>query len=385
VRKRIAVVYNEPQPSRYDNAGEAKAVLGVLNAVTAVHSSLLELGHDVSLVPLAAPPGEASRVFGQLSRSPDRDESAGYSHIPAGKLASLDVDLVFNLFEGFCGEPETEALVPEVLSELGIPCTGCPGTALRLALDKAKVKVLLKAAGIPTPDFQLLNHQTLHMFQLGYPCLVKPRGEDASHGITEGSVVSNFTDLARQVHYVSNAYGSGALVEEFIDGREFNATVLGDSPGTVLPVSEINYSLPSGMPRILTFAAKWEPDSPYFQGTKVVCPAELGACEREQIVQTALSAFRLIGSRGYARVDMRMDREGRLNVIEVNPNPDISPDAGAARQAAAAGMTYTRFIEKIVQMALEEEYHDHQDASHVKKRQASRDGDTAEYAGVQAV
>jgi hypothetical protein len=84
-------------------------------------------------------------------------------------------------------------------------------------------------------------------------------------------------------------------------------------------------------------------------------------------------------------VDMRLDKEGQLNVIEVNPNPDISPDAGAARQAGAAAMTYTQFIEKIVKLALEKEYRDAQDSPHVEKRQASPDGNTAEYARVQAV
>ncbi len=242
MRMRAAVIYNEPFPSRYDTTGEAKAVLGVLNAVAAVHRALLGLGYDVTRVPLT-PPLEQAGV----------------------KLRSLDVDLVFNLFEGFCGYPETEALAPETLSELGIPCTGCPGTVIKLALDKAKVKVMLKAAGIPTPDFQLLNPQTLHMFQLDYPCIVKPRGEDASHGLTIESVVNNFASLETQVRAISESYGGGALIEEFIDGRELNATVLGNCQGTVLPVSKIVYSLPSETPRILTFAAKWEPDSPYFR------------------------------------------------------------------------------------------------------------------------
>jgi D-alanine-D-alanine ligase len=361
MRARVAIVYNEPYPSRYSVAREEKAVLGVLDAVTAVHQAFLEIGYQVTRVPLV-PPLKSAR----------------------SKLVSLDADLVFNLFEGFCGHPETEAIVPEALSEAGIPFTGCPATALRLALDKAKVKVLLKAAGIPTPDFQLLNPQIMPMFQLGYPCIVKPRSEDASHGINEASVVSDSTSLLSQVKLVSGAYGN-ALVEEFINGREFNATVLSNSQDTVLPVSEIVYSLPPEKPRILTFAAKWEPDSLYFQGTKAVCPAEISADEQESINQIALAAFRLLGGKGYARVDMRMDKKGRLNVIEVNPNPDISPDAGAARQAEAAAMIYTQFIEKIVKLALEKEYRDNQDTPHVEKRQASPDANTAGYARVQAI
>ncbi|MBL7126505.1 MAG: ATP-grasp domain-containing protein [Dehalococcoidales bacterium] len=362
MRMRVAIAYNEPYPSRYDAAGEEKAVLGVLQAVAAVHQALLELGYHVTRVPLV-PPLEQARK----------------------KLRSLDVDLVFNLFEGFCGRPETEALVPEALSKLGIPCTGCPGKILRLALDKAKTKVLLKASGIPTPDFQLLNHHALHMFQLSYPCIVKPRGEDASHGLTEKSVVTDFASLKKQVRLITGAYGGSALVEEFIDGREFNATVLGNSQCTVLPVSEIAYSLPPEMPRILTFASKWEPASLYYQGTGAVCPAKIEAEAQDRISQTALAVFKLLGGQGYARVDMRMNQEGQPSVIEVNPNPDISPDSGAVRQAEAAGMPYPQFIEKIVQLALEKEYHENQGPSDATKRQASPDGNTAEYARIQCV
>ncbi len=107
------------------------------------------------------------------------------------------------------------------------------------------------------------------------------------------------------------------------------------------------------MPRVLTFAAKWEPDTVYFQGTKAVCPAEIDDEVRRQIASTAREVFGLIGCRGYARVDMRMGRDRRLRVLEVNPNPDISPDAGAARQARAAGMDYSQFIEKLALLALE--------------------------------
>jgi len=332
VRRRVAIVYNEPCHSRYDAVGEEKAELEVLEAVAAVQQALLEIGYNVIRVPLMPPLGQVKR-----------------------KLSSLRTDLVFNLFEGFCGYPETEAVVSDVLSGIGIPFTGCPAAALRLALDKAKMKVILKAAGIRTPDFQLLNPETLHEFQLGYPCIVKPHCEDASHGLSSDSIVNDFAALEKQVRFVSNNFTGGAIVEEYIDGREFNATVLGNSECTVLPVSEIVYSLPAGMPRLLTFAAKWEPNSLYFQGTKPICPADIGAEEQERITKIAVAAFRILGGEGYARVDMRMDQEEQLNVIEINPNPDISPGTGAARHAEAAGMSYTQFISKIVGLALEKQ------------------------------
>jgi D-alanine-D-alanine ligase len=362
MRMRIALVYNEPQQSRYDAVDEEKSVLGVLEAVDAVHQALLELDFDATLVPLVPPLEQAEK-----------------------ELRNLDTDLVFNLFEGFCDYPETEAVIPEILSELGIPFTGCPGSVLRLALDKAKTKLILKTAGIKTPDFQLLNPETINTFQLGYPCIVKPRCDDASNGLSAESVIHDLSALERQVSVISDFYGGNAIVEKLITGREFNATVMGNSEFTVLPVSEIVYSLPPGMPEILTFDAKWEDDSPYFEGTKPVCPAEIEAEEQQLIAETITTVYRLLGCRGYARVDMRLDHEGQLNVIEVNPNPDISPGTGAARQAEAAGMTYTQFIEKIVQLALDGKDDENRYPLYVSRRQTSRNKNTARHTRIQTL
>ena len=330
MRKSVTIVYNEPYHSHYDMVGEEKAVIGVLEALAAVHQALLELDCNVVHAPLVPPLERVEK-----------------------KLRSLRTDLVFNLFEGLCGYPETEAIVPEILAANGIAFTGCPGSMLRLALDKAKAKVILKGAGIATPEFQLLHPETLHMFRLNYSCIVKPRCEDASHGLSSDSVVTDFSALKKQVGFISATYGRSALVEEFIDGREFNATVLGDTEFTVLPVSEIAYFLPPDIPKILTFAAKWEPDSRYFQDTRVVCPADISTETQKYIIKTVLATFELLGGKGYARVDMRMDQKGQVDVIEVNPNPDISPGSGAVRQAEVAGMNYTQFIGKIIELALE--------------------------------
>lgn len=328
MRTRVALVYNKPLPSHYSPEEAKQAIENILGSVRAVQQALLDLGYEVSEVPLLPPLGEAAK-----------------------ELKNLKADLVFNLFEGFAGQPETEAMVTEIIAGLGIPYTGCPPEALALALDKAKSKKILAEAGFATPRYQLLGPENVSDFALDYPCIVKPCGEDGSLGISAESVVYDFSALERQVKLVSR-YGK-ALVEEFVDGPEFNATVLGNSEGIVLPISEIAYSLPPGLPRILTYAAKWEPESAYFKGTKAVCPAQLPASELEYIAGVARAVFRLFSCRGYARVDMRRGRGGELNIIEVNPNPDISPGAGAAIQAAAAGMSYAEFIAKIVSLALE--------------------------------
>ena len=357
---RIALVYNEPERSDYGAAEEYNAVEAVLEAVDAVHEALLKLDFDVTVISLLPPLEQAAK-----------------------ELTDLDTDLVFNLFEGFSDSPETEAIVPEILSAVGIPFTGCPGPVLRLALDKAETKLILKAARIQTPDFQLLNTETMSTFQLDYPCIVKPCRGDASNGLSAESVVHDFSALERQVSRICHSFGGDALVAKFLPGREFNATVMGNSELTVLPVSEIVYSLPPEMPEILTFDAKWEDDSPYFKGTKPVCPAEIEAEEHRRIAETITAAYRLLGCRGYARVDMRLDGEGELNVIEVNPNPDISPGTGAARQAEAAGMPYSQFIERIVQLALDRKDDENRCPVYVPRRQTPRNKNTARHTRIQ--
>jgi D-alanine-D-alanine ligase len=309
--------------------GEGRAVLAVLEEVEAVEQALTASGFPTARLPLCPPV--------------DRVRDA---------LEGVEADVVFNLFEGFDGFAESEAMVADLIAETGIPFTGCPGQALSVALDKGKTKELLQAAGVPTPRYQLHTLDTLLTFNLDFPCIVKPCKADASHGLSEDGVVWDEDSLRRQVEKVSTLFGGQALVEEFLDSREFNATVLGNGRPVVLPITEIVYSLPAPSPRILTFAAKWDVGSVYFECTRPVCPADIGPELRRQIIGTALLGFGLLGCRGYARVDLRLDREGQPHVLEVNPNPDLSTEAGVSRQAQAAGMTYGQLIEEIVSLAL---------------------------------
>jgi D-alanine-D-alanine ligase len=330
MRKKVAIIYNEPCPDRYNIMGEEKAVLGVMDSVRAVHRALYELGHQVVRVPLSPPLGHA------------RD-----------KLKGLKADVVFNLFEGFEGSPESEAIIAMTLPELGMVYTGCSGDILELALDKVKAKSFLQAAGIRTPLFQLLRPETLSQFNLMYPCIVKPFDENASHGLIAESVVRDSTQLETQVTRISRFYGGKALVEEFVGGREFNITVWGNREQSVLPISEIVYSLPAGMPSILTFDAKWESQSMYFKATRAICPAQISAEMCRKIETTAIAAFKFLHCSGYLRLDFRVDHNEYPEVIDVNPNPDISPGTGTARQAKAAGMKYSQFIEKILALAMD--------------------------------
>jgi D-alanine-D-alanine ligase len=328
---RVAIIYNDPVPDRYDAMGETKAIVGVLDEVAAVEQALTTLKYPVKRVPLLPPLTQVSE-----------------------HLDKLDIDVIFNLFEGFDGVPETEGEIAAMLAEKGRAFTGCPAPALQLALNKTKSMQVLQEAGIPVPDYQLLQPEILSQFRLGFPCIVKPATEHASHGMSTDSVVKDLGALIKQVNKVSALYGGKALVQEFLEGREFNVTVVGNGELAALPLAEVIYTLPPDMPRILTFASKWDPQSTYFQHTRVSCPTRNIAPQlRDDIIEIALSSFLILGCSGYARIDMRLDRMGQPHVMEVNPNPDISPEYGAARQARAAGMTYEQFIEKIVLLALE--------------------------------
>ncbi len=326
---KVGLIYNEPIADRYDVMGEAEAVADVLEEVKAVETALNELGYQVNKVGLVPPLEEVRRT-----------------------VQGMDVDVYFNLFEGFAGCPETEAMVAGMLAVTGRPYTGSQPCALSLALDKAKTKELFIATGIKTPLYQLMRAGEAGHLKLRFPCIVKPVGEDASHGLTAESVVNNEESLARQLEKICASYGGVALVEEFIDGRELSATIMGNHSPIVLSMSEIVYSLPPGLPPILTFGAKWTTDDVYFLHTDPVCPAQIDQELWNHVAEISLKAYRLTGCHGYARVDTRLGAGGEAYVLEINPNPAISYTAGAARQAAAIGLTYAQFIDRIIALAM---------------------------------
>ncbi|MDD5312507.1 MAG: ATP-grasp domain-containing protein [Dehalococcoidia bacterium] len=326
----VAIIYNDPFTDIPNQIGESEAIVGVLEEVVAVKKALLELGHTVQQVPLHRPLDNAINT-----------------------LASVRADLIFNIFEGFDDDPSSEPVIARWMEDREIRFTGNPSHVLELTLDKVRTKLVLNKVGIKTPLYQLLNSATLTRFNLEFPCIVKPQSEDASHGLLPESVVSNVEQLANQVERVSNSFGGIALVEEFVDGREFNASVLGNETLSLVEISEITYSLPPGLPRLLTFESKWFEETEYYAGTGVTCPAPIDSGLKKTISDIVLKGCTSVGCRGYARVDMRQDPAGDIKVLEINANPDISPELGIARQAEAIGLTYTQLIEKIVNLALE--------------------------------
>lgn len=268
------------------------------------------------------------------------------------RIKELKVDVVINLCEEFRGRPQLEANVAGMFEALGITFTGCPSKALTVCQDKFKAKAILNAFGLPTAKGRLVTSAD-QKIDVPFPAIVKPNQEDASLGIFQDSVVRDPASLQEKVAKIIDVYKEPALVEEFIQGREFNVAVLETDRLQALPVSEIDFSaMPESAPHICSYEAKWFEDHVLYTTTPAVCPAPIDDPLRERLHQYALAAFQAMGCRDYARVDFRMGGDGRLAILEVNPNPDTSLDAGYCRALTAAGIEYAQFWGLMIENAL---------------------------------
>jgi D-alanine-D-alanine ligase len=328
--KRIAVLYNvdyEDARPEVDPGWAARAEVGLV--AKSVASTLTEAGCEAHLVAV------------------DADLSAVRT-----RLAEIDPDCAFNLCESLAGDARLESAVPLVLELLGIPFTGSPPEVLGFALRKDRVKQRLEAAGIPTPAGRVLVRPE-DPCDLPYPLIVKPVREDGSVGISRASVVRDPAELARAVDVVAASLRQPALVEQFIDGREFNVALLGHPTPRVLPLSEIDFgALPEDVPRIVSYEAKWASGSVDDLGTVPVLHPSLPNTVAARVRRVATDAFRAVGVRDYGRVDVRLASTGVPYVVDVNPNCDLSPHAGMARAAAAVGIAYGSLVGLLVRYAL---------------------------------
>jgi D-alanine-D-alanine ligase len=270
-------------------------------------------------------------------------------------IGKISPRFVFNLCEEINGKCDLEMCVAGLLDLMEIPYTGCGPLALGLALNKFRVKLILRAAGIPSARGCLLPPGKASLpGRVKFPVIAKPVQTDASLGINSQSVCRDVAQLEKQVAYIHNVYRQDALIEEYLDGREFNVSVIGDRTPEVLAISEIDFrGMPDGEPRIVSYRAKWDEESAVYGCTVPICPAEISKRLQHRIRDLALRSYQCTDCRDYARVDMRTDARGNVYVLEVNPNPDISPQAGFARAARAAGYTYDEIILRISRAAME--------------------------------
>ncbi len=299
----------------------------VLDSVFATERVLAGMGHRVSLLPV-------------------QSENIDWLE----KLRDARLDLIFNLCEGLDGEGMGEFLVTAAAELMDIPITGCRSDVLAFALRKDRVNAWLAQVGLPVPAFTVAEIDAPLPEWDSYPAIVKPAGEDGSLGIYERAVVRDRSELEETVSELLPDF-EALLVQEYIDGREFNAAFVGHHR---FPLAEIDFSgMPPELPRIVSYSAKWESGSPADNGSVPLCPAPIDADTEARILETAEAAWLAVtAGEGYGRVDLRLGADGRPYVIEVNPNPDFTPEAGLARMAGVAGWSYDELVANVCKLAL---------------------------------
>jgi D-alanine-D-alanine ligase len=268
-------------------------------------------------------------------------------------LARADADLFFNLTESYAGDDTMDMNLAGYLDLLGKPYTGAGPHALYLAQDKALAKKIFAFHGIRTPFFATSYKGKLdHSHDIAFPLIVKPTSEDGSIGIDAGSVVGSVKELMERIHYIHEEFDAPALIEEYIEGREMYAAVLGNENPEVLPMIELDLSrLPEGTPKIAGKEVKWEKDTEHYRVTKSAPAEDLDEDTLHRLSETALAVYQALKLRDYGRIDMRLTPKGEIYVIEANPNPWLATGAEFSMAAKKAGRSYTQLIGDIVELA----------------------------------
>ena len=344
--KKITIIYDESSLDITSEielafsgklASDVKASLidtsttSVVEQVDTVAAVLTEAGHNVSTI-------IASSDINQLIENLQQEKP----------------DLVFNFCESIEGDSFQEMNAAGLYELLNIEYTGSNPLALGSCLNKVRAKEVLIFHKLNVPSFRVFNSpDEVSRKKLSFPAIAKPIHEDASIGISNASVVNDHEHLQTLLVDMLKKFDQPILVEQYVEGREFNVAIVGNEEVVALPVSEIDFStMPEGYHHIVSYQAKWMPESVEYKSTVPICPAKISHRLEEKIKNTAIRAYQAMQCRDYARVDMRVDRTGKVFVLEVNPNPDLSPSgSGFARSAAAFGWTYSQLINNIVQSA----------------------------------
>ncbi len=329
----IAFAYNvrHYDPLQNREKAEAEAEFDSPETIKLIKNTITKLGHRVFLV--------------------EANESA-YSKF---KRLRPKIHLVFNYSEGLRGM-DREAQIPTILEMLGLPHTGGSPLSYAIGLNKVKTKEILAAHKILTPAWQVFkNHQDKILKHLKFPLIVKPQSEGSSKGIVVKSLVFNEEQLRQRVKEEIRKYKQPALVEEFLDGREFTVGVLGYPP-KILPIVEIKFDeLPEGMPKFDHYEAKWIYDNPQFKSDPLVCPAKISKKLEKEINDSIIQAFDVLELADWARFDIRLDRFGRPNILEVNCPPGIIPDpkenSRFPRAAKTAGLSFPKLLQTVIDSA----------------------------------
>jgi D-alanine-D-alanine ligase len=329
--RRILMLTMEEHVPPESTAGLRDHEIGAWKTEYDVRVTLEELGHDVTLLGIEGD-------FEQIQQA----------------IRELRPHIVVNLLEKFGG---TEELVPYVLGYLelvGQPYTGCGPLGMMFSNDKARQRKVLRHHRIAAPDFAIVRRRRAvrRPPRLEFPLIVKSLTEHGSAGIAQASVVTSDEALADRVAYIHDSRGADAIVEQFIEGRELYVGILGNERLTALPVWELSFQkLREGAPQIATERLKW--DTRYQRRVGVrTGQADLDDSESQAIQRLCKRAYRVLEQTGYARMDLRMDPEGRVYLIESNPNPQLSYGEDFAEAALASGLDYPALLERILRLGV---------------------------------
>jgi D-alanine-D-alanine ligase len=295
---------------------------------------------------------EVAEALSKLGHEPVLYEVDGTLKSLLG-LARVDCDLVFNLCESFAGDDTADFKIAAYLELLGKKYTGSGTHGLMLAQDKATAKKIFAFHGIHTPTFAKSFRGRLDFsHDLHFPVIVKPAREDGSIGIEFSAVVNSIRELMERMDWLHANFDSPVLIEEYIEGREMYVGVIGNDKAEALPVVELDLSkLPDGTPRIAAAEVKWGKGTKAYRDTKSAIATDLPEETVAVLQQTAVAAYQALELRDYGRVDMRLQPDGLVHVIEVNPNPWLSSRAEFAMAARKSGRTYPQLIAEIVELS----------------------------------
>ncbi|MBA3398028.1 MAG: ATP-grasp domain-containing protein [Deltaproteobacteria bacterium] len=326
---RIAVLYNTDYDAEAKLAGID--VSSVEASARSIASALSDNGYRIELVGV-----HGLDVFDVLA-----------------KIRASAPDLVFNLCESMEGDARNEPTFAGLLDLYGIPYTGADLLGLASCLHKQRTKDILIARGISTPPYRCLETTAQladpSLEALDYPWFLKLAHEDASVGITEENHVTSAAALRARTQAMFDEFHQPVIAERYVEGREINVTLIGNGDTLrMLPLHEIDFAeMPKDRPRIVSYAAKWDETHVDYVGTKPVPLRDASPALIAAVEAIARAAHAAVGLRDYGRVDLRVDADGTPWVIDVNPNCDISPDAGVARSALVAGLSYAQLIDLI--------------------------------------
>ena len=248
--------------------------------------------------------------------------------------------------------------MPAMLEMLQLPYSGSDALTLGICLDKSRAKEILTYHKIPNAKFLVANRvEDINNEDFDFPIIVKPISEGSSKGIFSSSFVKNKKELADEVNRILLAYNQPALIEEFLPGREFTVAVLGNGDeAEVLPIIEIRFEdFPKDIVPLYSYEAKWILDTKENNFDVFECPAKLDSSLEKSIKETVLKTYNVLRCKDWSRIDVRLDKNGIPNIIEINPLPGIMPDpnenSSFPKAARAAGMNYNQLIQNVLYSA----------------------------------